>query len=384
LNDYKTIFIKATYPGSGKSQAVKNYNDKTLFILPYNELALNLRNQGFNAMTFHKFFGLDINDFQRNSPYDCDGIKTVCFDECYLHEPKRLLYIDGFIRNNPEIQVKGVGDCDQAEPVGFDNIEYLNKCIDMIFKKQIHFTEIKRLRTEEDKKKMKELKKDIFNNISFEDMIKKYNFRTIDKMDDVKTTINVSYLNNTVERVNNHVYKRVLKLPKKYNVGMKLKCRKYYKTKDKLTCNTNYTYIIEKINKDGMILLDEYDNIKYDVPNKDIEEYFKLPYCSTIDSIQGVSFGEEDKITIFDLNTSYMSRRRVWTALTRARYLDNITLYRHNETEKRISEECRYKQYFEMKVNNYKKQDAIKNRTYEEKEYINQEWLYEEFTKSIQ
>ena len=385
LKKNKKIFIKATYPGSGKSQAVKNYNDKTLFILPYNELALNLRNQGFEAITFHKFFGLDINDFQRNKSYDCSEIETVCFDECYLHEPKRLLYIDGFIRSHPNIQVIGVGDCDQAEPVGFDNIEYLNKCIDMIFPKQIHFTEIKRLRTEEDKKKMKELKKDIFNNMPFDEMVKKYNFNTVHHMKDVNTSINVSYLNNTVERVNNHVFNKVLKLPNKYNVGMKLKCRKYYKTSDKkITCNTNYTYTIDKISKTSMTLFDEYEDIKFEVPNKDINECFKLPYCSTIDSIQGVSFGEDDKITIFDLNTSYMSRRRVWTALTRARYLNNITLFVHTEDEKRISESCRYRQYFEMKINNYKKQDLLKKRVYDDKEYITSDWLFEQFQKSIQ
>jgi hypothetical protein len=37
-----------------------------------------------------------------------------------------------------------------------------------------------------------------------------------------------------------------------------------------------------------------------------------------------------------------------------------------------------------MKINNYKKQDLLKKRVYDDKEYITSDWLFEQFQKSIQ
>ncbi len=50
----------------------------------------------------------------------------------------------------------------------------IDNCINVIFNNQIEFSEIKRLKNEEDKKNMKNLKADIFdNNLSFMEIIKK-------------------------------------------------------------------------------------------------------------------------------------------------------------------------------------------------------------------
>ena len=59
--------------------------------------------------------------------------------------------------------------------------------------------------------------------------------------------------------------------------------------------------------------------------------HFKLPYCMTAHSIQGLSI--DDNVTIFDCNTAYVDRFYVWTAITRVRNLENITYYEHSELE---------------------------------------------------
>jgi hypothetical protein len=61
LIENKRVMIKSLYPGSGKSQSIKNWGLKTLFILPENKLAqdiLNEKNDNINAITFSKLFGL--------------------------------------------------------------------------------------------------------------------------------------------------------------------------------------------------------------------------------------------------------------------------------------------------------------------------------------
>ena len=74
-----------------------------------------------------------------------------------------------------------------------------------------------------------------------------------------------------------------------------------------------------------MILLNELENKSYNVSNSIIKENFKYVYCSTIDSIQGKTIN--DKITIFDTLLGYMSKRKFYTAITRATHLNNITIF---------------------------------------------------------
>ena len=50
-----------------------------------------------------------------------------------------------------------------------------------------------------------------------------------------------------------------------------------------------------------------------------LKKHFKLPYCSTVHSVQGLSIDEE--LTIFDCNTPYVDKYFIWTAITRARDL---------------------------------------------------------------
>ena len=84
-------------------------------------------------------------------------------------------------------------------------------------------------------------------------------------------------------------------------------------------------YKIVGINKNIFTIVNELENKFYDVDIKTIRDSFKYTYCSTIDSIQGKSIS--DKITIFDWNLGYMSRRKVWTAITRARNLNDIIFF---------------------------------------------------------
>ena len=51
-------------------------------------------------------------------------------------------------------------------------------------------------------------------------------------------------------------------------------------------------------------------------------KFFLLPYAHTLFSVQGLS--KSGKMTIFNADINQISRRFVWTSLTRARKLDDI------------------------------------------------------------
>ena len=100
IDENRVVFIKGIYPGTGKSQAVKNYDKDTLFIVPYNELGLQMMTEGYKTSTFNSFFGLDLTDNERINKvkFDYSAYNTICFDESYLHIPSRQKKIDKFIK----------------------------------------------------------------------------------------------------------------------------------------------------------------------------------------------------------------------------------------------------------------------------------------------
>ena len=134
----------------------------------------------------------------------------------------------------------GNGDVNQLEPINLmlNNIEdkntYRMNCIKQIFPNTVILKEIKRLKLEEDKIKMKEIKKEIFEGVDIEKICKKYGIKTITREEDIKTKRNIAYFNFRCKQVNSLIHK---KNGKGYSdvegvyvwKGLTLQCRKYYK-----------------------------------------------------------------------------------------------------------------------------------------------------------
>ena len=111
-----------------------------------------------------------------------------------------------------------------------------------------------------------------------------------------------------------------------------------------------------------------------------ILSHFKLPYCMTAHSVQGLSI--DDKVTIFDCNTPYADRNYVWTAITRVRELSNIVYFEHSELEVQWLCDSKLKQYLKLKIDNYKKQDNDAKRSICQEKYIDVEWLFNKIEKN--
>ena len=150
-------------------------------------------------------------------------------------------------------------------------------------------------------------------------------------------------------------------------------CRKYYKNKG-IVLNTNYIYKIISYAKGLWKIKDETNNITYDITTNLMQNNFILEYCRTIDSMPGASVSE--RMTIFDLNLPYVSKNHIWVAITRARSLKNLQIFIHDDKEVKGYTYARIKQYFTLKVQNYKNQDNKAKRAFKADDYIDEEFIF--------
>ena len=168
----------------------KNSSYKTLFVTPYNKLCQELRRDGYDSITLNKLLNINImGEYNKKAkPHDISDYDAICFDEVPLYQPNSLSKIYNFMSNTDK-RIYATGDLDQLQPFGFqlNNVvnkkEYLDRIINIMFPNQIILEENKRLKTKEDKERLKQIKEDIFNEkkIDISTTMKKY-FKTIKKL----------------------------------------------------------------------------------------------------------------------------------------------------------------------------------------------------------
>ena len=159
-----------------------------------------------------------------------------------------------------------------------------------------------------------------------------------------------------------------------YYKGLELVCKKYYKIKN-IRLYANYTYILKDVTSRKFTVIEPVDEVEIKLDINLLKKHFKLPYCSTVHSVQGLSIDEE--ICIFDCNTPYTDRNFVWTAITRARDLKKVIYFHHSDNEVKRLEESRKIQYLKMKINYYKIQDMDAKRDFIKESYIDVPWFTE-------
>ena len=128
-------------------------------------------------------------------------------------------------------------------------------------------------------------------------------------------------------------------------------CRKYLKITAGTKCSVNYEYVIKAV-KAGSIVLQELNakatiELKLDLVHK----HFIHSYCRTVHSLQGSSI--EGKITVFDWRFFFVSRKWLYTAITRATELKNVFFY-DPKVATADYDEAILDKYLAKKVDNYK------------------------------
>jgi hypothetical protein len=167
-------------------------------------------------------------------------------------------------------------DIDQLQPIDFkvNNIsnlrEYQKYCINQMFPNQLKLKISKRLKTEDDRNKLRDLKKEIFENPkNIIKILEKYKFKTCRSLKDIKTLENICYFNFRTDTVNNHIHNLVTKPEKTviinkipYWEGLELICKKHYSVKSKgIRLFVNYAYKIQKISSESFTICDKVENV---------------------------------------------------------------------------------------------------------------------------
>jgi hypothetical protein len=393
FEQHKTVMVRAEYGGSGKSYACANmvklgYN--VLFVSPTNVLCRELY-KGYNieSVTINKFFGFNAEGESKHmASFDSSNFDCIIFDEIYFYNVSHLIKVHNYIKNNSTKIILATGDVDQLESIDVvSNVknyeEYKNHCINSIFPYEIFLSENKRLKNDEDKLKLKNMKYDILKtDISFMDIIKKYNCKTTSK---IITENNIAYQNTTCNAVSRQV-RKMLGKKDEYEVGEKLICKTYFKYNG-ANINKNFEFIIDKVDEQHILLRDESTDETLKLKYNFVVENFIHYYCNTCHSRQGSTINKP--ITIHESDYHRVTRKWFYTAITRATHFDNVyfmvnkKIIKEQEEAKKKEEETKQNkatiQYFKNKVSNYMKQDKAAGKDYradvEDRNYITPRWL---------
>ena len=330
-----------------------------------------------------------------------------------------LTQILHYVNNNPSKIILATGDTCQNEPIVTltntqDQDEYIMECVTQMFPNYIKLTENKRLKSQEDKDKLKKLKQEIDENkdkLNDKKFIRKLLKTYFKFTNEITTTKNIAYRNDIADTVSRTV-RKLLNKQGEYEVGEFLSCKLYNKQtgsiltksgerKDKsnLRLNKNCKFEIIAIEADNITIkynlpdlvpsatLDaledqftilatekDYTMIVYEyiikVQINKIRTLFNHSYCKTGHSLQGITIAEPT--TIFDWEMPYVSLKWIWVAVTRTMNMNDVLIYNGKSPE---FNETVMNKFFELKIKDYQIQDTKAKRTLDSKNYVNPEWF---------
>jgi hypothetical protein len=336
--------------------------------------------------------------------FDLSDFNCIVFDEIYFYDVCNLTKVFNYCKHNTDKIILATGDVNQLECISeVSNVKdyesYINHCINSIFPFEIFLKENKRLKNPEDKLRLKNIKNDLLEtDIPLIELIQKYNLKTTKE---IITEDNIAYTNNTCKYVSKKV-RKMLGKKKDYEVNEKLVCKKFFKIVRKddddksksININKNFEYIIVGITDKAMTLKDETTSETITLNLKQIENNFIHSYCNTCHSLQGSSI--KKPITIHEWDFKHVSRKWLYTAITRATDLNNVYFMMGNkhqpvETKTEVDADEKFRQkritsYFQNKVSRYAHQDLeagrLKQKSTEtglsfdfKEEFVNVQWL---------
>jgi hypothetical protein len=226
------------------------------------------------------------------------------------------------------------GDPNQNLPIEFLSLSRLERkayyfdAVTSIFDMQIELKVCKRVKTEEERAMLNEIRDlTLHTDTPLIDIARRF-FKPISSLE-VLDGLNVCYLNETALLINLYCNAReaasmdpslVLKDGRLcYWVGQELRCRSSLARG--IGCFINYVYTVSEISAEGVTLRSTVGDVLV-VTCAELREWFSFQYAATCHSLQGSSVAK--RIYLHDLLFFYVTREWFYTALTRARNLYEI------------------------------------------------------------
>ena len=161
FEEKKRVMIRADLPGSGKSYACEKMKERghnVLFVCPTNKL---VQKYGVEGATINRFFSISVaNTETKMAKFDDSKYDTVVFDEIYFSDIQKFARIKKYCDENPDKIIIATGDTSQLPPINelsnqFVYAKYADDCINQNFPFEIYLTGNKRLKSDDDKQKLK-------------------------------------------------------------------------------------------------------------------------------------------------------------------------------------------------------------------------------------
>jgi len=354
--EHKKMMVRARYPGSGKSYL--GLHLKALMNTPSNKLSQEFMLNDCEASTINRFFGVGVNP-STDQIAKCDDSQSVInFDEINFLDVGFLTRIKRYVDAHPEKVHMGTGDNRQLENFNImcnnikDKKAYLDECINKIFGyHEIKLNVSKRLKNPEDRKKLENIEKLIFeSDLSTVEIAKELMTKYFNTTSRINTSKAVCYFNETCKAVN-AAYRKSKGYTEEYLIKEHIVCKHYLRLK-KIKYNVNYEYVITGKTDTTIKFKDITDNsVEFELGIPTMRKHFDYAYATTCHSFQGSSTSE--KITIYDWKCNFITKEWLWVAITRARDLNNVMFY----TGKALHTESFVKSVLKRKVEGYLDQD---------------------------
>jgi hypothetical protein len=389
FSTHDRVLVLGDVAGAGKSFCLKQYirSKNHVFVCPTNLLGREaaMEDNGLKVCTlFHLtgyYFSSGMEEKKREDDTDYSEGEVVVFDEIYNYGCGDLLKVREFIDNHPHIHYYATGDVNQNRPINDITIsnykQYYNNIIYALFPNIITLHISKRLRLEEDKVKMLELKKDLFDtDRPLADIARQY-FKVVDGIEE---GFGVSYLNDTAIMVNEHMHLLALQLIDKkkralvegltLHKGVLLRARAFIGLGFGKSIHTNYTYKVRSWDDETVKIEDVLTGEKYRLSHKNLKN-FTFTYAGTGHSTQGITV--DGKVIVYDVGFGRMTREWFYTAVSRTRLMSDtrVCFFQKSIVEGLEGRIIR-------KIEGHKKADIKEGRSFVEEEFVNLEWVMKE------
>jgi hypothetical protein len=397
------LAFEGILPGTGKTYAAKEYarEHKTLFVVPNNQKRSELIMEGFDAVTVDTLLGFRMGDgdeFEQDKerkslvirpdedPVNIFEYKVICFDELLLNNIDHLWAIDVFCRKH-EGKFKFLFNYDvyQNQPVGerLDAVKNLRQYkLDIVRKMAGSYVILRRMKrfdcSEEERPKVQAFFERLLGFVQANDKQGLIDFclqngKSINYIQDIKTGLNIAYMNHTCRKVNDIIHPL-----KEWGVGETV----IYSSRQSFVRVGNRTHRFYKN--------DRYDTIRttektlelrhvlgktFELPISIVKSHFKLPFCMTGHSSQGFTISDDYTIV---LDAPYLiDCEWLYTAITRCKRWEQIT-FCFNKQHAKDTERAIWRE-FEYQISGHIQSDLEAGRLIDSMdEYVDADWCMEQ------
>ena len=383
------IFIDARLAGSGKTTSVIQYalkERKSLLIAcPYNALKEELRREyahqfaaqglSFQVITANKLLGAGINEetHTKTRKFNLAGFDIILTEEIYSWSTRLLQRLRKRMGECADVRWIGTGCPKQLLPIeprrrdedaAADFIT--TSVVPQLFKLSIHLQHSKRVSSTADRELLERIHHLLWGT-SQPDLQAVLNlFPRISSLAEAPAdSLALTYFRATADAVGAELHQRNLPAGRElYQVGrlrihkgLKLRCCGYLKRND-IKLNPNIFATVKSVNQVKQTVTQTVAGDEATLNFTQVASLFSYVNGGTVHSSQG--FSVDAPLVLCDTDCPFITRRWLWTAVTRARQLTKIMVFQPSEAEKeRLGlSEAAWTRYWNNSVRSYKAQDT--------------------------